>query len=169
MSTIQIHDGGTNSKERTQTYGEVFTNRETVNMMLDLLEQENTGEDCFSPEKTFLDPACGEGQFPLEILRRKFQRCKKKSDFETAVQSVYGFDIQADNISICIENVLSLCRENFKVSKKMEQEIKRRYIQCDSLKVMPLLAEYTPRHWFTVPGPWMELVEPGGGGTDIDC
>lgn len=138
--SIQIHDGGTKSKERSQTYGEVFTPQWMVEKMCQMLEDANP--DCYAPETTFLDPACGEGQFPLEILRRKFKNCKKKADFETAALSVWGFDIQGDNIEICIQNVLTLCRETFRVSKALEEKIKQQYIMGDSLKIMPLLARY---------------------------
>ncbi len=108
--------------------------------MCQMLQDENP--DCYAPDTTFLDPACGEGQFPLEVLRRKFRNCKKKSDFEIAALSVWGIDIQADNVEICIHNVLTLCRETFSVSKAIEKEISKRYILGDSLKIMPLLARY---------------------------
>ena len=77
--------------------------------------------------------------FVLEILRRKFERCKTRKDYETAALSVWGIDIQADNVEICIENVLTLCREHFKVSKKLGEEIRKRYILGDALKILPLL------------------------------
>ena len=144
MGKIQIHDGGTNSKERSQTYGEVFTPHRMVEKMCQTLEDENPG--CYIPETTFMDPACGEGQFPLEVLRRKFRNCKKRIDYETASLSVWGIDIQADNIEICISNVLALCREHFRVSRAVEQEIRQRYILGDSLKILPLLARYGEGH-----------------------
>ena len=155
MRGIRLHDGGIKSKERSAKFGEVFMPRWMVEEMCNRLEKENTGEDCFAPETTFLDPACGEGQFPMEILRRKFRRCRKRADFETAARSVWGFDIQEDNIAQCIGNVTALCRAHFRVSKKLEKEIAQQYIQCDSLKVMPLLAGDGMRGYFVVPGPWM--------------
>ena len=59
------------SKDRVRDFGEVFTKPETVRDMLDLLPP-----DVFMPEKTFLEPCCGEGVFLLEILRRKFAKCR---------------------------------------------------------------------------------------------
>lgn len=61
---------------------------------------------------------------------------------QTAALSVWGMDIQADNVEITIRNVLDLCQERFHVSKKLEAEIRNRFIQCDSLKVANLLSLY---------------------------
>ena len=97
--------------------------------------------DVFLPEKTFLEPSCGEGAFVIEILRRKFENCKSKNDFKVAIASVYGMDIQADNIEATIGNIIELCKEYFKLSKEDMQVINDHYMQCDSLKVMKLLAE----------------------------
>lgn len=127
-------------KERIQKYGEVFTPQWVVSDMCDALERENP--DTFAPDATFLEPSCGEGVFILEILRRKFARCKKRTDFTTAIESVYGMEIQADNVQICIENVTELCRQHFKPSKTDLEIIKDHIILCDSLKVMKLLTQY---------------------------
>ena len=63
----------TKSKERVAKYGEVFTPQHIVKDMCDMLEKENPG--AFDPERTFLEPSCGDGAFILEILRRKFSLC----------------------------------------------------------------------------------------------
>ncbi len=128
------------SKERVQKFAEVFTPQWVVNDMCDMLEKENP--HAFDPEFTFLEPSCGEGIFVLEILRRKFARCKKRVDFTTALRSVYGFEIQADNVKITIENVEKLCGEYFKPNKEELQIISDHIIQCDGLKVMRLLSVY---------------------------
>lgn len=128
------------SKERVQKFAEVFTPQWVVNDMCDMLEKENP--NAFDPDSTFLEPSCGEGVFVLEILRRKFSRCKKRADFTTALKSVYGMEIQADNVKITIERVEQLCREHFKPNKDELQIISDHIIQCDSLKVMRLLAVY---------------------------
>lgn len=107
-----------------------------MNAMCDLLPPE-----MFQPERTFLEPCCGEGVFLLEILRRKFARCKSRADFSAALASVWGMDIQADNVEITIRNILELSREHFKPSKKDEETVERHIIQCDSLKVMGLMEE----------------------------
>lgn len=127
--------------ERVRKFGEVFTPVKTVREMCDMLEAENPGKDVFAPETTFLEPACGDGAFVLEILRRKFERCKCRWEYIVALKSVYGFEIQADNVDKCIENVKALCLEYFWPTLEEMRIISDHIIQCDSLKVMKLLAE----------------------------
>ena len=60
------------SKRRVRDYAEVFTNEREVKAMCDLIP-----EDMYSDlTKTFLEPACGEGVFLIEILKRKLAHCK---------------------------------------------------------------------------------------------
>lgn len=125
-------------KERIRRYGEVFTSETTVRDMCDMLEKESPG--AFEPERTFLEPTCGEGAFVLEILRRKFARCKTPRDYRTAIKSVYAMEIQTDNVQITIDAVTALCEEHFKLNKDDVQTINDHIIMCDSLKVMRLLA-----------------------------
>ena len=54
------------SRERVAAHGEVFTSEREVNAMLDLVKQETERID-----SRFLEPACGDGNFLIEILRRK--------------------------------------------------------------------------------------------------
>jgi len=56
----------TKSKQRVADHGEVFTAEREVNAMLDLVKQETERID-----SRFLEPACGDGNFLAEILRRK--------------------------------------------------------------------------------------------------
>lgn len=126
--------------ERVKKFGEVFTSVKTVREMCDMLEEESPG--CFEPERTFLEPTCGTGAFVLEILRRKFERCKCRLDYRIALESVYGFEIQADNVDKCIENVKALCSEYFRPTQGDIQIINDHIIQCDALKVMKLLAQF---------------------------
>ena len=107
--------------------------------MCDLLEEESPG--AFAPDKTFLEPTCGDGAFVVEILRRKFERCICREDFTTAISSVYGLEIQADNIAECIRRVTALCRQYFKPTKEELQIINDHYIMCDSLKVMRMMSD----------------------------
>ena len=90
------------SKERVQQHGEVFTNEREVKAMLDMVKQQSK-----SITATFLEPACGDGNFLVEILHRKLDSVKRlykqdKRQFELcslrAVASIYGVDIQRDNV-----------------------------------------------------------------------
>ena len=99
------------SKQRVAEHGEVFTNPREVNAMLDLVKQETERID-----SRFLEPACGEGAFLTEILRRKLAAARRASippkrkyivpdDYEVntvrAVMSIYGVDILSDNVEVC--------------------------------------------------------------------
>ncbi|HAU1457915.1 TPA: SAM-dependent DNA methyltransferase [Legionella pneumophila] len=93
------------SKKRIMDHGEVFTSEREVNAMLDLIKPETE-----RIESRFLEPACGTGNFLLEILRRKLHvvehRYKKsKCEYERyavlAISSIYGIDILEDNVLQC--------------------------------------------------------------------
>ena len=84
----------TKSKQRVADHGEVFTAEREVNAMLDLVKQETERID-----SRFLEPACGDGNFLAEILRRKLAVVKSRygkhsDDYERyaviAVTSIYG-------------------------------------------------------------------------------
>ena len=123
--------------QRIRQYGEVFTPLQTVREMLDTLEEENPS--IFDPGRTFLEPACGDGAFVVEILRRKFERCRGREDYRVALESVYGFEIQADNVEKCIENVAALCGAYFKLTPWERGIISDHIILCDGLKIMKML------------------------------
>lgn len=125
--------------DRIRKYGEVFTPEWVVNDMLDMLEKESPG--CFATDKTFLEPTCGDGNFVVEIMRRKFDLCQTRKDYTTALKSVYGLDIQADNIAECIRRVTVLCEQYFRPTKDELQIINDHYIMCDSLKIMRMMSD----------------------------
>ena len=83
------------SKRRVEEFAEVFTAEREVKAMCDLIPQE-VWENITS---TFLEPACGTGNFLAEIYSRKLQRCKTEKDGLKALASIYGVDIQADNVA----------------------------------------------------------------------
>lgn len=100
------------SKKRVSDHGEVFTNEREVNAMLDLVKQETE-----RITSRFLEPACGEGAFLKEILRRKLEVVKKSSkknveayerDSILALASLYGVDILEDNVEICRNNLFEI-------------------------------------------------------------
>ncbi len=115
------------SKERVRDHGEVFTNEREVNAMLDLVKNETE-----NIESTFLEPACGDGNFLSEILKRKlnivYNRYKNHlDDYEMysiiAVTSLYGVDILQDNVEACIERLFNIWDEEYtKVLKSSSNE-----------------------------------------------
>ena len=117
----------TKSKKRIADHGEVFTNEREVKAMLDLLPQTiwcNTSD-------TFLEPACGNGNFLAEILSRKLNTALAKSQTNKsqkspkysqshyerfavkAVSSIYGIELLADNCVECRERLFNLFLEQY--------------------------------------------------------
>ena len=82
------------SKQRVKDFAEVFTPKHIVKDMCDLVP----AEMWVNVDTTFLEPACGTGNFLVEILERKFKLCKDWEDGLRALKSVYGVDIQQDNV-----------------------------------------------------------------------
>ena len=62
------------SRARVADHGEVFTADREVNAMLDLVKQDTERVD-----SRFLEPACGDGNFLAEILRRKLQAARLRA------------------------------------------------------------------------------------------
>lgn len=83
------------SKQRVKEHAEVFTAEREVKAMCDLIPSE-IWENIKS---TFLEPACGTGNFLAEIYSRKLQYCKSEKDGLKALASIYGIDIMPDNVA----------------------------------------------------------------------
>ncbi len=105
------------SRERVANHGEVLTAKREVNAMLDLVKQETERID-----SRFLEPACGTGNFLVEILRRKLAVVEsryKSSQLEyeryavIAVSSIYGVDILQDNLEECRERLFQIFDEKY--------------------------------------------------------
>ena len=84
---------------RVKETAEVFTPTPLVEEILDKLPQ----EQFVDPNKTFLDPSCGDGQFLASVLYRKMEN---GSTFEQALSTVYGVDLMQDNVELCRERLL---------------------------------------------------------------
>ncbi len=112
------------SKKRVTDHGEVFTSEREVNAMLDLVKQETERID-----SRFLEPACGNGNFLAEVLRRKLaiveaKYKKSQLDYERysiiAISSIYGVDILEDNAQECRERLFKIFDEHYTKLYKTE-------------------------------------------------
>jgi len=112
----------TNTRQRLIDHGEVFTPPGLVNDMLDLVAHE-----CERIDSRFLEPACGNGNFLAEVLRRKLltvdrKDAKNKSrwqrDAVLAVCSLYGIDLLADNIAVCKARLLAIVADTYEACHK---------------------------------------------------
>lgn len=101
------------SKERVKEFAEVYTPAWLVKAMCDLVDDEkNEGKKIGDIFTTVLEPACGNGNFLVEILERKLKNCKTAEDVNHALMSIYGVDIQADNIVEAKERMYAMLKES---------------------------------------------------------
>jgi N-6 DNA Methylase len=100
------------SKKRVAAHGEVFTPPWMVEAMLNLVKDETERID-----SRFLEPACGSGNFLVQVLQRKLCAVEMKfgkSEFEKrhyallALMCTYGIELLADNIAECRANMLEV-------------------------------------------------------------
>ena len=96
---------------RIKTTAEIFTSSKTVNEMLELLPIETWQES-----KTFLDPACGNGNILIEVLRRKLLL---GYDPLRSLQTIYGADLMPENIRECRFRLLNLISQKGEISEEM--------------------------------------------------
>lgn len=109
------------SKQRVADHGEVFTPSWMVEAMLDLVKEESHRID-----SRFLEPACGSGNFLVQVLRRKLAAVEMKfgkSDFEKrhyallGLMCIYGIELLPDNIVECRANLLEIFAEYLKLNE----------------------------------------------------
>lgn len=89
------------TQERIDQTGEVFTPVELVNQMLDRLPSHLWTD----PTKTFLDNSCGDGNFLVEVVRRKIANGSTPTQ---ALQTTYGVELMADNVKLCRKRLLDI-------------------------------------------------------------
>lgn len=125
------------SKERVVAHGEVFTPAWMVDAMFDLVKDETERID-----SRFLEPACGSGNFLIEILRRKLAAVELKygkSAFERqhyallALMCIYGLELLADNIAECRANLLEILAEYLSLAEADELYRAASYVLSQNL------------------------------------
>jgi len=139
--------------------------------MLDLVKQETERID-----SRFLEPACGDGNFLAEILRRKLaivkSRYGKNTDYYEryaviAITSIYGVDILQDNADECRTSMFEIFDNEYRVNcikshsddtREAVRRILRRNILCGDALTMkksdgkPIIFSEWPMGWFTKGG-----------------
>lgn len=102
------------SKERIKEFGEVFTPAWLVSDMCDLVNNEIINEDT-----SILEPCCGNGNFLIEILRRRLSKPNKTTDYiRKSIQSLKGIDILPDNVQEAKSRLLSEIVEHLEGHKR---------------------------------------------------
>ena len=92
------------SRKRVKDRGEVFTPSWLVNEMLDELPEDQWTDS----SKAFIDPACGNGNILVEIVRRKIESGAQPLQ---ALMTTYGVDIMPDNITECQQRLVRVAYE----------------------------------------------------------
>ncbi len=125
--------GQIKSKDRVRQHAEVFANPREVKAMCDLILQE-IWENI---ESTFLEPACGTGNFLAEIFERKLKLCQNVKDGLKALNSLYGVDIQQDNVDECRERLLGIFKAHFPEASDLALTVARKFLKthivCDDM------------------------------------
>lgn len=117
-------DDGIKSRERVQDLGEVLTPEREVNAMLDLVDNL-----CRDIRSRFLEPSCGNGNFLEEIIARKVTTISSVAGspeeyqylLVLALTSIYGIDIDSENILEARERMYDLVVTNYLHHTKMSQ------------------------------------------------
>ena len=186
MSTV--YSDQIKSKQRVADHGEVLTGEREVKAMLDLVEQETA-----RIESRFLEPACGTGNFLIEILRRKLavvdaryrsSQLEWERNAVFAVSSLYGIDILEDNVEACRARLLGEFRGQYeeRYGKRLRPEcveavrflLRRNIVWGDALTLRTVGVDPGPivfSEWSPVNGSMLkrrdfayhELVNQGGG------
>ncbi len=125
------------SKQRVADHGEVFTPAWMVEAMLDLVKDETERID-----SRFLEPACGSGNYLVQVLRRKLAAVERKygkSPFERrhyallALMCIYGIELLADNIAECRANLLEILAEYLNLAEADELYQAASYVLSQNL------------------------------------
>jgi hypothetical protein len=95
------------AKERIDRTGEVFTPHLLVHEMLDQLPSKIWSD----PNKTWLEPSCGDGNILEAIFQRLMQGLeiwqpeKQKRHQHIIENMLFGVDLMPDNVEICIKRL----------------------------------------------------------------
>ena len=111
--------------------------------MLDLVRDES-----FRLDSRFLEPACGDGNFLIEILRRKLsllKDVKSQTEWEfkslIAVGSCYGIDILPDNAEACRTRLEEYVLSQHPASERLNARSASNTIQADRRSVVEIQAQ----------------------------
>jgi hypothetical protein len=116
------------SKARVQKHGEVFTPSWMVQKMLDT---EGVKEACENIYATFLEPAAGDGNFLVAILRRKLAMVSEQFNSSIrqythyslyALTTLYGIELLEDNAQMCVMNLFEVYKDFYEEAVKKHED-----------------------------------------------
>ena len=110
---MKVESALPSSRQRILDHGEVFTPPGLVNDMLDLVANE-----CEREDSRFLEPACGDGNFLTEVLRRRLAHVSRKHRAQRQWEAhallglacLYGIELLPDNAERCRDRMVAVFR-----------------------------------------------------------
>ena len=110
-----------NSKVNTQ---EFFTPYSIVKRMCDKIPDEYWAD----PTKTFLESSFGNGQFVVYIV---WNRIQHGIDWQTALKTLYGVELQLDNVLECHDRVIDLLTKlGIEFDERTARKIMKKNLVC---------------------------------------
>lgn len=122
-------DGYANSvrKDRRKGSGgsqEFFTPHSIVKRMCDKIPD----SDWSNATKTFLEPSFGSGQFVVYIV---WNRIQHGIDWQTALKTLYGVELMADNVIECHDRVIDLLTKlGIEFDERTARKIMKKNLVC---------------------------------------
>ena len=116
------------SKKRVKELAEVYTNEREVNSMLDLIPIKSAEEQL---SYTYLEPACGNGNFLIKILERKLNSIKNQKNYNDtlkqdellilkSISTIYAIDICPENVFESKERLFNGIKSYFDLTRNKE-------------------------------------------------
>ena len=110
-----------NSKVNTQ---EFFTPYSIVKRMCDKIPDDEWSD----PEKTFLESSFGNGQFVVYII---WNRIQHGVDWQTALKTLYGVELMADNVIETHDRVIDLLTKlGIEFDERTARKIMKKNLVC---------------------------------------
>lgn len=95
---------GAVGKKKAKDFAEVTTSVDLIDKQLDLLPK----EVFLDLSKTVLDPCTGDGRYLMRYLYRRLPNIHTTQDVVVAVSTLYGIELQIDNVKRAVQNIISL-------------------------------------------------------------
>ncbi|MFY9265122.1 MAG: hypothetical protein WAO61_06820 [Solirubrobacterales bacterium] len=172
------------SRSRVRDLAEVYTHEREVNAMLDLVaDMFPNDDDPGNTDRMFLEPACGHGNFLVEILRRKLayvttRRYGKGERFEhrmlRCVASIYGIDICENNVLETRERMRKVIEEHAVELSREAREAAEAILQTNVIQANTIadgaaieLIEYRPESAGRFTRIWSRPLDPVGSAPSL--
>ena len=108
----------------TNETAEFFTPYSIVKRMCDKIPD----EDWSDPTKTFLESGFGNGQFVVYIV---WNRIQHGIDWQTALKTLYGVELMADNVLECHDRVIDLLTKlGIEFDERTARKIMKKNLVC---------------------------------------